>query len=172
MTVSSVTILAPASGQNFADLRPHVNVGWAGGVGTFDVLYEWDDNAGFTSPITDNNIGVTSPDEGIPPSDMGPFGTDWYVRVTVTDNDDAGDVTSSTATLNFTDPTIHPRFLYANHNIGVGFGFDAFDSLALGDGDPRLFPRYLYANHNIGLGFGTDTFDGLEIGRASCRERV
>jgi hypothetical protein len=149
MTVSSVTIYAPYSGQDFAEARPHATVAWAGGVGPFDVLYEWDDNAGFTTPITDTNIGVTSPDEGTPPSDMGPFETDWFLRVTVTDNDDAGDLTSATKTLTFTDPTDHPRHLYLNHNVGVGFGIDPFDSLPLGDGEAEQFARFLYLNHNV-----------------------
>ena len=150
MTVSSVTILAPFENFDSSDLRPHVNVKWAGGTGPFDVLYEWDDNTSFTSPLTDTNVGVTSPDEGVPPSDMGGFGTDWYLRVTVTDSiGPLQEPAGSYRTLTFTNPTGHARFLYANHNVGVGFGIDAYDSLALGDGDPDLFARFLYANHNI-----------------------
>ena len=95
MTVSSVTILGPFDNFDSSNLRPHVNVAWAGGTGSFDVLYEWDDNTSFTSPITDTNVGVTSPDEGVPPSDMGGFGTPWYFRVTVTDHaDDVDEVQS------------------------------------------------------------------------------
>ena len=152
MTVSTVTMLAPA--DNFAsfDLRPAINVEWAGGVGPFDVRYEWDDDNLFGSPITVLNTSVTSPDSAIPLSDLGPIGTDWYCRVTVIDNDDAGEVqdpTGSYNTLLFGDADLQSRYLYVHHNIGVGFGYDPFDGTVLGDGDPDLFDRFLYVHHNV-----------------------
>jgi len=152
MTVSSVTIYAPPDGFDTYDLRPAIDMAWSGGVGPFDVRYEWDDNTGFASPITVTNNSVTSPDSAIPTSDMGPAGTDWYFRVTVIDNDDAGELqepVGSHRTLNFQDVDDDNRYLYINHNIGVGFELDGFDSLPLGDGEAHDFSRFLYLNHNI-----------------------
>ena len=95
MAVTSLTILAPADGQDFsATLRPHTNVLWVGGTGPFDVVYEWDTVTTFDSVnlISDSNTGVTgTTDEGTPPSDMGPYGTDWYLRVSITDTSDNQD---------------------------------------------------------------------------------
>ncbi len=152
MTVASVTILAPPDGFDTYDLRPGIDMAWTGGVGPFDVRYEWDDNISFPSPIIVTNIGVTSPDSAVPTSDMGPPGTDWFFRVTVIDNDDAGELqepVGSHRTLNFQDADDDFRYLYVNHNIGVGFGVDSFDSLPLGDGEASDFSRYLYLNHNV-----------------------
>lgn len=152
MTVSTVTILSPPDGFDTYDLRPRIDMAWTGGVGPFDVRYEWDDNTGFTSPITVLNSSVTSPDSAVPTSDMGPSGTDWFFRVTVIDNDDAGELqepVGSYRTLNFQDVNDDSRYLYVNHSIGVGFGLDSFDDLPLGDGLTTDFSRYLYVNHNI-----------------------
>jgi len=91
MTVSSVAIQVPFDNFRSYDLRPRTMVTWSGGVGPFDVIYEWDDNTGFTSPITVTNVGVTSGDSAVPTSDLGPAGTDWYYRVSVVDNDDEQD---------------------------------------------------------------------------------
>ena len=150
MTVTSVTIDAPYDGFNFIDARPHCNVKWVGGVGNFDVLYEWDTVNTFDSVdlITDTNTGVSaSPDEGTPPSDMD-GDTTWYLRVTVTDNDDSNDTASSIYTIHLLDPTEKTRFLYVESNIGVGFSSAGGDS-GDGDGDPRTFSRYLYVDSNI-----------------------
>ena len=92
MVASTVTILSPPDNFNSYDLRPGINMAWTGGVGSFDVRYEWDDNTNFTSPITVLNTSVTSPDSAVPTSDLGPIGTDWFLRVTVIDNDDAGEL--------------------------------------------------------------------------------
>lgn len=173
MTVASVTILSLPDGFDTYDLRPAIDMAWTGGVGPFDVRYEWDDNVGFASPIIVTNVGVVSPDSAVPTADMGPAGTDWYFRVTVIDNNDAGEVQEPLAsyrTLNFQNADDDFRYLHVNHNVGVGFGVDPFDSLPLGDGDPDLLPRYLHVNHNIGAGFGTDDFDNLPLGDGDAQD--
>ncbi len=151
MTVSTVAMLAPFDNFPTFELRPGVDVAWTGGVGPFNVRYEWDDNVGFTSPITVLNTSVTSPDSAVPTSDMGPIGTDWYCRVTVIDTDDSGEVQDPVThnTITFEDVDLQNRYLYLNHNVGVGFGYDDFDDLVLGDGDPDLFSRFLYLNANV-----------------------
>lgn len=154
MVASSVTILSPPDNFKTYDLRPAINVVWAGGTGPFNVRYEWDDNIGFTSPIVVLNSSVTSPDSAIPTSDMGPG--DWYCRATVIDTNDLGELQDPPAhyTLLFQDAKASARFLTVDQNIGVGFG------AGLGDGNPVDTARYLTVDQNIGVGFGVGLGDG------------
>lgn len=73
-------------------LRPQQQVWWTGQSGTTDVLHEWDTVSTFDSGdlITDNNIAVTTPNIGVPPSDLG-GDKSWFYRVTVTDHGDETD---------------------------------------------------------------------------------
>lgn len=90
MAVTTATLFAPFDNSDYGILRPGITVGWTGGTGPFDVVYEWDDNTSFTSPITVTNESVTSPDSAVPTSDLGGYGTDWYFRATVYDLSDTG----------------------------------------------------------------------------------
>ncbi len=153
MPAPTVSVKAPPP-LNYPDtiLRPQTFVSWSGGTGpTYDVLHEWDDDNLFGSPIQDLNAGVSGPDDtGTPPSDMGPAGTTWYYRVTVTDNFDATSTTSPTSTLNFADVQAERRDLYTLANVGVAF-FPT-DTSVLGeavDGDTQDFRRYLYTLANV-----------------------
>ncbi len=140
-------------------LRPPTHILWSGGVGPFDVLHEWDDNAGFTTPIQDLNLSATSPDTGVPPSDMGPAGTDWFYRVRVTDTDDSLFTVSGTETLVFDDPKAFRRYLYLQSLVTTDFNptdrsvagpdDDDFPS----DGNVIDFRRYLHLQTLIGAGF-------------------
>ncbi len=89
MTVSSVTLWAWPTGSTLPDtiLRPGQLAAWVGGTGPFDVLHEWDTVNTFDSGAlqTDLNVGVTSPNAGVPTADQGPAGTTWYHRATVID---------------------------------------------------------------------------------------
>ena len=120
MPAPTVTVQVPQIGARYFDpglVRPEAIVSWTGGVGPFDVLHEWDDDSGFGSPITDLNASATSPDTGVPPSDMGPAGTDWFYRTTVTDTDDSTFTTSPSRTLTFEDPIDFRRHLYLLANV-------------------------------------------------------
>jgi len=113
VAVTSLTILSPGFSEfDTSILRPRTSVVWVGGTGPFDILYEWDTVQTFDSGnlVSDLNQGVASPDEGVPPSDLGPFGTDWYLRATIYDLSDTGvdeiqsiynDATGGTFTLVF-----------------------------------------------------------------------
>ena len=153
MVASSVTLVSPPDGFNTYDARPATSVIWSGGVGPFNVRYEWDDNAAFPSPITVLNSSVTSPDSAVPTSDLGT--ADWYLRVTVIDTDDSGELQDPVTyhTLTFGDVNTSPRYLTLDQNIGVGF------SSGLGDGDPVDNARYLILDQNIGVGFATGLGD-------------
>lgn len=167
MPAPTVTVLAPPPLSNsIVSLRPKAEVQWTGGTGPFDVLHEWDTVNTFDSPdlIQDSNVGATSPDTGIPPSDMGPAGTDWFYRVTVTDTDDSTSTTSTTYTLTFFDPVDLSRYLYAYANEGVAF--DPTDVTVAGPDDDAYAPdgftvdfaRYIYTLASVGVGFDpTDT---------------
>ncbi len=92
MTVSTVTIDSWPSGVVLPDgvdgiLRPVQRVVWTGGTGPFDVLHEWDTAGSFDTGNlqTDLNLGVTSPNNGVPTADQGPAGTQWHHRATVID---------------------------------------------------------------------------------------
>ena len=150
--------------------RPGALVAWTGGTGPFDVTHEWDTVNTFDSGalLQDVNAGATSPDVGTPPGDLGPAGTDWFYRVTVTDTSDAAATTSPTSTLVFFDPVAVARFLYLLANCGVGFagdepggGWGPAPDGAPADGDPIDFARFLYLLANCGVGFDpTDTPPG------------
>lgn len=158
MPAPSVTVHNPPPTSYPAPgvLRPGALVAWSGGVGPFDVLHEWDTDSNFTAPIQDSNTGASSPDTGTPPADMGPAGTPWFYRVTVTDTSDATATTSPTKTLSFYDPQAQQRYLYALANVGVAF--DPTDLAGGVDGNTRNFQRFLYALANAGVGFDpTDT---------------
>ncbi len=154
MVASSVTLISPPDNFNTYDVRPGINVEWAGGVGPFNVRYEWDDNAAFTSPIIVLNSSVTSPDSAVPTSDLGP--ADWYLRVTVIDTNDSGELQDPVTyyTLTFGDAKDNARYLTLDQNIGVGYG------AGLGDGNPIDDSRYLTLDQNIGVGFGSGLGDG------------
>lgn len=123
MAVTSVTIIAPASGFDSYGLRPATNIVWVGGTGPFDILYEWDTTTLFNSGnlITDTNLGVTgTTDDGLPPSDMGPIGTDWYCRVTITDTGDSIDEIQRV----ILDDSIANPTITANSQAGSPYGVD------------------------------------------------
>ncbi len=170
MPAPTVTMVAPPPLTYPAGVdgivRPEAVIRWTGGVGPFDVLHEWDTTNTFPAPITDANAGVTSPDTGVPPADMGPAGTDWFYRVRVTDTSDATSTLSAVQTLTWFDQIDARRYLYLLANLGVGF--DPIDTPAGGwgpapandfpDGRARDFRRYLYLLANLGVGFDpTDT---------------
>ena len=94
MAVSSITIRGPEDGHDFSStLRPVTTLVWSGGVGPFDIVYEWDTIASFDSGalITVVNEGLTgTSDSAAPPSDLGPYGTGWYLRATIYDLSDSG----------------------------------------------------------------------------------
>ncbi len=171
MPAPTVTVQVPQVDARYFDpglVRPEAIVSWTGGVGPFDVLHEWDDDSGFGTPITDLNASATSPDTGVPPSDLGPAGTDIFYRVRVTDTDDSTFTVSPTRTLTFTDPIDFRRHLYLLGNIGVGFdpidtpgggwGPDPDPSGGAPDGFAIDFRRHLYLAANVGVGF--DPTDG------------
>jgi hypothetical protein len=158
MVAPAVTVYAPPPLTYPAPgvIRPESLIAWSGATGpTVDILHEWDTDSGFGSPITDLNAGVSGSsgtDVGVPPSDLGPAGTDWFYRVTVTDNDDLASTTSGTLTLVFVDPQDHRRYLHELINIGVGFdptdtpagGWGPAPGAAGGDGFTLDFRRYLH----------------------------
>ncbi len=95
MAVTSIDIISLPDGVIYSEqetVRPVQTVAWAGGTGSFDVLHEWDTVSTFDSGdlVTDNNIGVTSVDQGIPPSDLGGEQV-WFYQVTITDHGDEVD---------------------------------------------------------------------------------
>lgn len=140
MALTSVSIMSPPTGAAWPTLLLSGEVYFAGGTGPFDVLHEWDTVNTFDSVnlITDSNTGVTSSKNvGTPPSNMGPIGTTWYYRVTVTDTDDSASLSSSIHTIDFMDPDLEYRWLYVEHNIGIVQGTDPDQ------------PRFLYVNNNI-----------------------
>jgi hypothetical protein len=169
MVAPVVTVHAPPPLRYPAPgiVRPEAIAAWSGATGpTVDVLHEWDDDSGFGSPITDLNAGISGgagTDVGVPPSDLGPAGTDWFYRVTVTDNDDSASTTSASFTLVFEDPIVPRRYLY--EVLVNGVGFDPIDTPAGGwgpDPDPAggapdgfaIVPRrYLYEVLVNGVGF-------------------
>ena len=160
MPAPTVTVRNPPPTTYPAGIpRPGALVAWTGGVGPFDVLHEWDTSNSFPAPLQDTNTGVTSPNVGTPPADLGPPGTTWYYRARVTDTSDATFTVSATATLTWTDPTTAARFLYLLANIGVGFGIDeppgGWGPAGGGapDGSNITFARFLYLLANIGVGF-------------------
>jgi len=160
MPAPSVTLTVPEP-NNYPDTitRPQTRVTWSGATGpTVDVLHEWDTDNLFGSPIQDLNAGVAvgaGSDVGTPPSDLGPAGTTWYYRVTVTDNADSAATTSGTETLTFIDPDEQRRYLHHLANVGVSFtptdvttpGPD--DDAFAPDGDIIEFRRYLHHLANI-----------------------
>jgi hypothetical protein len=156
MGLPVIEVLAPPP-QNWPApgiLRPQGVVEWTGTTGPDDVLHEWDTDSGFPSPITDTNAGASSPDTGVPPSDMGGAGTTWFYRVTVTDTSDSMTTTSATIQLDWYDPQDRRRYLYLLVG-SVGFSFGAAGEP---DGDPRNFRRYLWLLASLGPGFfPTDT---------------
>ncbi len=171
MPAPTVTIRVPQDPAAYFDpglVRPEAIVSWTGGTGPFDVLHEWDDDSGFGSPITDLNASATSPDTGVPPSDLGPAGTDIFYRVTVTDTDDSTFTTTPSRILSFTDPIDERRHLYLLANAGVGFdptdtpgggwGPDPDPSGGGPDGFTIDLRRHLYLLANVGVGF--DPTDG------------
>jgi hypothetical protein len=165
--ITSVTVLTPPDNITYPDgvdgiIRPAWDMEWVNdgsGGGPYDVLHEWDTDSGFPAPISDSNTGISgTSDRGIPPSDLGPEGTTWYYRVKVTDTADAGNLTSTTRTIdwkNYNDGTNIARHLYQLANIGVNF-------IAGVDGDPQDFARYLYQLANVGVNFITGV-DGAPI---------
>lgn len=167
MAVSTVTILAPADGQDIPDgiLRPATTVKWTGGTGpTFDIEVQWDTATSFATgnliTVTSNNQ-TTSPQDVVPTSDLPPVATLWFTRARVRDDADA--VWSSYAgpnQIDFQDPRSFPRFIYLLANVGVAF--DPIDEPAGGwgtggtagaDGFANLQRRYLFLNKNLGVGF-------------------
>ena len=148
MGVSSIKILSLPDAVDYPEqvsVRPTMEVSWVGDVGPYDVLHEWDTVNTFDSGslITDSNTGQTSPDTGVPPSDMG--GSTWHYRVTVTDTDDSGSLTSSSRTIEFfddVDVTQHKWWHYLLANVIPGFGSGEID-------DPLNANRYLYLLANI-----------------------
>lgn len=93
MVASSVTNWALFSGVVLpwpGIPRPHSLAAWVGGTGPFNVLHQWDTANTYNTGnlIEDLNASVTSPNEGVPPSDMGPFGTQWFHRAIVIDTAD------------------------------------------------------------------------------------
>jgi hypothetical protein len=99
---------------------------------------------------------------------MGPAGTDWFYRVTVTDNFDAMSTTSPTITLPFTDVLLERRYLTLDAVVGVGFGPTDEPGGGWGpdpdpaggepDGNVIDFRRYLTLDGEVGVGF--DPTDG------------
>ena len=92
MPVSTIDIISLPDGVIYSEeetVRPVQTVIWTGGTGSFDVLHEWDTVSTFDSVdlVVDDNIGVTSPDHGIPPSDLGGEQV-WFYQVTITDHGD------------------------------------------------------------------------------------
>jgi hypothetical protein len=143
-------------------------VRWTGGTGPFDVLHEWDQVSTFDSGalIQDANPSAANPDTGTPPADMGPAGTPWFYRVTVTDTADAAATVSPVKTLNWYDPQTRTRYLYQLANVGLGFtptddpagGWGPAPAAVGPDGNTIARRRYLYQLANVGLGFDpTDT---------------
>lgn len=141
--------------------RPRTDVSWTGGTGPFNVVYEWDTNPAFSSPIiTVTNSGVTSPNSAYPTSDLGGVGVTWYARARVVDTFDAASTNSAAATLTFYAPIAQRRDLYLIGSAGVAF--DPIDRPAGGwgahgtpatDGYAIDFPRHLYLINNAGVGF-------------------
>lgn len=150
MAVSSIDLIAPPP-TTYPDgvdgiLRPEAVVQWTGGVGPFNVTHEWDTVNTFDSGslLTDTNNGVTSPDTGVPPGDLG--GGTWFYRATVTDTDDSVDDTSAVVELTWFDQIEFDRFLYLLANAGVSFyPTDTAILAEAADGDTRDFDRFLYA---------------------------
>jgi hypothetical protein len=173
MPAPTVTVeWPPAAGVDLPAnmLRPEAHVVWTGGTGPFDVLHEWDTVNTFDSGdlIQDSNTGASSPDTGVPPSDMPGVSTSWWYRVTVTDTDDSTSTTTSAVAFDFVDPVDFWRFLYLYANVGVGFdpidtptaGWDpeSIGTPDAGDGYAIDFWRFLYLYANVGVGFDpTDT---------------
>ncbi len=151
MGVSTITILSLPDDVFYPDqisVRPVATIKWVGDVGPYDVLHEWDTVSTFDSGdlITDSNTGIshsTSADDGVPPSDMG--AEDWFYRVTVTDTDDSGSLTTTFRTIQFfddTDTAHHIWWLYSPANITPAFGSGEPD-------DPLPFERAFYQFANI-----------------------
>ena len=150
MGVSSILIISLPDGVDYPEqlsVRPTMEVAWVGDVGPYDVLHEWDTVDTFDSGdlITDANNGQTSPDTGVPPSDIGGATSTWFYQVTVTDTDDAGSLTSPDRTIEFfddVDVTQHKWWHYLLANITPGFDSGEVD-------DPLNANRYLYLLANI-----------------------
>ena len=150
MGVSSILILSLPDAVDYPEqvsVRPTMEVSWVGDVGPYDVLHEWDTVNTFDSGdlITDSNTGQTSPDTGVPPSDMGGATSTWHYQVTVTDTDDSGSLTSPSRTIEFfddVDVTQHKWWHYLLANVIPGFGSGEVD-------DPLNANRYLYLLANI-----------------------
>ncbi len=130
MGVSSILILSLPDAVDYPEqvsVRPTMEVSWVGDVGPYDILHEWDTVNTFDSGdlISDSNTGQTSPDTGVPPSDIGGATSTWFYRVTVTDTDDSGSLVSSTQTIVFFDDldvTQHKWWHYQNVNVTPAFG--------------------------------------------------
>ena len=154
MAVTSPTLYAP--GNNFASPhpRPQGIVRWTGGVGPINVTHQWDTVNTFDSVdlITDVNTSVSSPDIGVPPSDMS-AGT-WYYRAQVTDTNDADTQTSNTHTFQVIDPQDRLQFQYINLNVGANFEAGV-------DGDPDDLDRFLYVNSNVLTGVPVPFIDSI-----------
>jgi hypothetical protein len=173
MAVSSVTVLAPIDGQSMPDtiVRPAVTLTWTGGVGPWDIEVVWDDDPTFADgngnrqTETDLGVGAITDRTLTPSADLGDVtaGTQWFVRATVTDTDDAGSATDDNN--DFTYTATNPRdrtTLYAVANVGVGHtptddpaGGWGTGGTAGPDGDTVDQPRHLYAAANAGVGFKT-----------------
>ncbi len=152
MGVSSILILSLPDAVDYPEqvsVRPTMEVSWVGDVGPYDVLHEWDTVDTFDSGdlVTDSNTGQTSPDTGVPPSDLGGATSTWFYQVTVTDTDDSGSLTSPDRTIEFfddVDPTQHKWWHYLLANIIPGFGSGEVDDPL----DTANYYHYLLANIN------------------------
>jgi len=143
-------------------IRPQFLAYWenngAGGTVDYTVLHEWDTSAGFASGnyMSDSNTtpdAATFTDVGIPPSDMGPDGTLWYYRFTVTDNDDSGNLTlAANVEITFEDAIHQKRKLSSPVAVTPNFAAGEID-------DPINAKRYLYSPINVGPGWATGLAD-------------
>lgn len=155
MGVQNLDVISPPDGVlNWTTERPRpVYVArWendgAGGTTDYTVLHEWDTNISFATGnlIQDSNTtpdSTTFQDIGVPPSDLGPAGTVWYYRYTVTDNDDAGAlVLAANLEITLQDPIDAKRKL--SHSVNIGGGFQ--DG---GPDDPKYLKSALYTLMNV-----------------------
>lgn len=154
MVATTADIESHPSGVDLPDgtdgiLRPATSMAWTGGTGPFNVKYEWDTVNTFDSGslITVTNNSVTSPDSAVPTSDLGT--STWYTRATTIDTGDSNaELATAIHTLNYFDPDLSTRFLFAQSNPGAAFS----------PVDSPLEVQVIYHDHTGGT--FTMSFDG------------
>ena len=131
MGMTTVTMLAPANTTKLSNeiKRPAITVYYSGATGPFTIDYIWDDDSNFgnangrqQTAQTTGLIPTSGSESKAPGADLGLLtdGTTWYVKVTVTDTNDAGSLADNHS-FDYLDPQLQDQWLYVDANVGFGF---------------------------------------------------